>query len=88
MAKEWEYCPGSEIEAASHAEAPWAATKAGKVIDYELDATRHPTGEEPLDAALAKSSKFAKYVAQRRCGNPGAIGNVCRGTLARLRSLT
>ncbi len=66
VAKEWEYCPGSEIEAASHAEAPWAATKAGKVIDYELARYRHPTGEEPLDAALAKSSKFAKYVAALR----------------------
>ena len=50
----------------SHAEAPWSATKDGKVIDYELAHYRHPLGAEPLDQALAKSSKFAKYVAALR----------------------
>jgi uncharacterized phage-associated protein len=63
VAREWEECTGTQIEAASHAEAPWAGTKPGKVIDYDLAHYRHPTGQEPLDQALAKSPKFAKYVA-------------------------
>ncbi|HUJ09376.1 MAG TPA: Panacea domain-containing protein [Verrucomicrobiae bacterium] len=66
VAKEWENCTGGEIEAASHAEAPWSATKDGKDIDYDLAYYRCPTGEEPLDTALAKSPKFAKYVAALR----------------------
>jgi uncharacterized phage-associated protein len=66
VAKEWENCTGAQIEAASHAEAPWSATKDGKVIDYELAHYRHPMGAEPLDQALAKSSKLAKYVAALR----------------------
>jgi uncharacterized phage-associated protein len=66
VAKEWEDATGTQIEAASHAEAPWAATKEGRVIDYELAHYRRPVGEEPLDAALAKSSKLAKYVAALR----------------------
>lgn len=36
------------------------------VIDYELAHFRHPIGTEPLDQALAKSSKLAKYVAALR----------------------
>jgi uncharacterized phage-associated protein len=63
VAKEWEDCTAAQIEASSHAEAPWAATKEGRVIDYELAHYRRPLGAEPLDAALAKSSKFAEYVA-------------------------
>jgi uncharacterized phage-associated protein len=63
VAKEWEDCTAAEIEASSHAEAPWAATEEGHVIDYELARYRRPLGAEPLDAALAKSSKFARYVA-------------------------
>jgi len=63
VAKEWEDCTASEIEAASHAEAPWSATRDGRLIDYELACYRRPLGSEPLDARLAKSSAFAKYVA-------------------------
>lgn len=63
VANKWENCTGAQIEAASHAEAPWAATKKNGVIDYELAHYRRPIGEEPLDAALVQSSKLAKYVA-------------------------
>ncbi|MBI4471231.1 MAG: SocA family protein [Acidobacteria bacterium] len=66
VAREWENCTGAQIEAASHAEAPWLATKDGKVIDYELAHYRRPFGCEPLDHALARSSKLAKYVAALR----------------------
>jgi uncharacterized phage-associated protein len=66
VAKEWEYCTGTQIEAASHAEAPWAATKPGKMIDYDLAHYRHPVGSERLDEALAKSTKLTKYVAALR----------------------
>jgi uncharacterized phage-associated protein len=63
VAREWEDATGAQIEAASHVEAPWAATADGKVIDYELAHYRHPIGGEPLDAALTKSKKLARYVA-------------------------
>jgi len=63
VAEKWEDATAKQIEAASHAEAPWQATKDGARIDHELAHYRRPMGEEPLDAALAKSSKFAKYVA-------------------------
>lgn len=66
VAKEWEDATSAQIEAASHAEAPWAATAEGKVIDYELAHFRRPTGEEPLDAALSKSHRLTKYVAALR----------------------
>jgi type IV secretory pathway TrbD component len=66
VAKEWECATGAEIEAASHAEVPWAATRDGKIIDYELAHYRHPVGSEHLDDALAKSTKLAKYVAALR----------------------
>jgi uncharacterized phage-associated protein len=66
VAQKWEDATAAQIEAASHAEAPWAATAEGKVIDYELAHFRHPTGEEPLDAALSKSHRLAKYVAALR----------------------
>jgi uncharacterized phage-associated protein len=66
VVRDWEYATGAEIEAASHAEVPWRATKNGADIDYELAHFRRPIGEEPLDAALAKSPKFSKYVASLR----------------------
>jgi uncharacterized phage-associated protein len=66
VAKEWEHCTGTEIEASSHAEAPWAATRDGKIIDYELAHYRHPVGWERLDDVLAKSTKLTKYVAALR----------------------
>lgn len=63
VAEKWEDASAAQIEAASHAESPWQATKEGTRIDYELAHYRRPLGDEPLDAALAKSSRFAKYVA-------------------------
>jgi len=66
VAQKWEDATAKQIEAASHAEAPWLATRDGARIDYELAHFRRPIGEEPLDAALAKSPKFSKYVASLR----------------------
>jgi hypothetical protein len=66
VAMDWENSTAAQIEAASHAEAPWSATKDAAIIDYELAHYRHPLGSEPLDDALAKSSKLAKYVAALR----------------------
>jgi uncharacterized phage-associated protein len=63
VAKDWEDATASDIEAASHAEAPWANTKDRALIDYELAYYRRPIGVEPLDNRLTKSSAFAKYVA-------------------------
>lgn len=53
----------ARIEAATHSEAPWAATHDGKVIDYEMAEYRRPIGAEPLDEDLASSKEFADYVA-------------------------
>lgn len=67
VAADWEDANAAQIEAASHAEAPWAATKERAVIDYELACYRRPAGAEPLlDNALAKSRKLAQYVAALR----------------------
>jgi uncharacterized phage-associated protein len=66
VAADWAGATSAQIEAASHAEAPWAATKERDVIDYELAHYRRPAGTEPLDDALAKSRKLAKYVAALR----------------------
>jgi uncharacterized phage-associated protein len=63
VAAEWADASAAEISAASHAEAPWAASDAGKAIDYELAHYRRPLGEEPIDAELAKSKTFAGYLA-------------------------
>ena len=53
----------AQIEAAKHAEAPWAGTQDGKTIDYELAEYRTPIGAEPLDEALANSKALAGYLA-------------------------
>ena len=52
-----------QIEAATHEEAPWAATKDGQAIDYEMAEYRRPLGFEPFDKVLSTSRKFANYVA-------------------------
>src|SRR5207302_7932876 len=36
VASDWADETAAQIEAATHAEAPWASTQDGKVIDYEL----------------------------------------------------
>lgn len=63
VAAEWADATAQEIEAATHREAPWAGTADGKKIDYEMAEYRRGCGPEPLDPALAGSSKFAAYVA-------------------------
>jgi uncharacterized phage-associated protein len=63
VAVRWADATASQIEAATHNEAPWAATGNGKIIDYEMAAYRQPIGSEPLDQMLSASRKFAKYVA-------------------------
>ena len=63
VAADWADATAAEIEAATHREAPWAATQAGKKIDYEMAEYRHAIGFEPLDESLAGSKKFADYVA-------------------------
>jgi uncharacterized phage-associated protein len=63
VAADWANATAAEIEAATHREAPWAATQAGKVIDYEMAEYRHAIGVDPLDESLAHSRKFADYVA-------------------------
>ena len=63
VATRWADASAAQIEAASHAEAPWAATQDGKTIDYEMAEYRQPIGFEPLDRELATSRKFADYVA-------------------------
>lgn len=60
---DWADATAAEIEAATHREAPWAGTQAGKIIDYEMAEYRCAIGCEPLDESLANSKKFADYVA-------------------------
>jgi uncharacterized phage-associated protein len=63
VAAEWADATAAQIEAATHREAPWAATQAGRKIDYEMAEYRRAIGFEPLDESLAASKKFADYVA-------------------------
>lgn len=63
VAADWANATAAEIEAATHREAPWAATQDGKTIDYEMAQYRAAIGFEPLDQALLSSRKFAEYVA-------------------------
>ena len=63
VATRWVDSTAAQIEAATHNEAPWAATQDGKTIDYEMAEYRQPIGFEPLDGELATSRKFANYVA-------------------------
>ena len=63
VATDWADATAAQIEAATHAEAPWAGTQAGKVIDYELAEYRKPIGAEPLDESLASSKVLAGYLA-------------------------
>lgn len=60
---DWADATAAQIEAATHREAPWAGTQAGKIIDYEMAEYRRAIGGEPLDESLANSKKFADYVA-------------------------
>lgn len=63
VAADWANATAGQIEAATHREAPWASTQAGKKIDYELAEYRRAIGWEPLDEALASSRKLAELVA-------------------------
>jgi uncharacterized phage-associated protein len=63
VATDWADATAAQIEAATHAEAPWAGTQAGKVIDYEMAEYRTPIGAEPLDEALGRSKVLAGYLA-------------------------
>jgi len=63
VAADWADATAARIEAATHREAPWAATQDGKTIDYEMAEYRRAIGCEPLDESLAGSKKFADYVA-------------------------
>jgi uncharacterized phage-associated protein len=63
VAADWADATAGQIEAATHREAPWAGTQDGKIIDYEMAEYRRAIGLEPLDASLARSRKFADYVA-------------------------
>jgi len=63
VATRWADATAAQIEAATHDEAPWAATQDGKTIDYEMAEYRHPLGFEPFDKTLSTSRKFANYVA-------------------------
>jgi uncharacterized phage-associated protein len=62
VATDWADATAAQIEAATHAQAPWAGTQAGKVIDYEMAEYRTPIGAEPLDEALANSKALAGYL--------------------------
>lgn len=63
VAADWADATAAQIEAATHREAPWAGTQAGKKIDYEMAEYRRAIGFEPLDDALATSKELADYVA-------------------------
>jgi uncharacterized phage-associated protein len=63
VAADWADATAAQIEAATHREAPWAGTQAGKKIDYEMAEYRRAIGCEPLDESLGRSRKFADYVA-------------------------
>ena len=62
VAQRWEDATASEIEAASHAEAPWQATAEGKRIDDELACLRMPEGWTEAEERLVKSPQFRRYV--------------------------
>jgi len=62
VAAEWGDATAAQIEAATHAEAPWACTRDGQEIDYELAEYRTPIGAEPLDEALSRSKALAAYL--------------------------
>src|SRR5437016_1656935 len=49
VAADWADANATQIEAATHREAPWAGTEDGKKIDYEMAEYRHAIGVEPLD---------------------------------------
>jgi uncharacterized phage-associated protein len=63
VAADWADATAAQIEAATHREAPWAGTQDGKKIDYAMAEYRRAIGFEPLDNALARSKKFADYIA-------------------------
>lgn len=63
VATDWADATAAQIEAATHAEAPWASTRSGQIIDYELAEYRTPIGVEPLDESLAGSKSLANYLA-------------------------
>lgn len=63
VACRWADATAAEIEAATHAEAPWASTEDAKAIDYELALYRSPLPAEPTDDRLAESSAFLGCVA-------------------------
>jgi uncharacterized phage-associated protein len=63
VAADWADASASQIEAATHREAPWAGTQDGQAIDYEMAEYRRAIGFEPLDGSLARSKKFVEYVA-------------------------
>ncbi len=63
VAADWADATAAQIEAATHREAPWAGTRDGKTIDYEMAEYRRAVGCDPLDESLARSKKFADYVA-------------------------
>jgi uncharacterized phage-associated protein len=63
VACRWVDSTAAEIEAATHAEAPWASTQETKAIDYELAHYRSPLPPEPADDSLAGSPEFLRYVA-------------------------
>ena len=62
VAQRWEDATASEIEAASHAEAPWQATADGKIVDYELACLRTPEGWTEAEKELVNSPRFKRYV--------------------------
>jgi uncharacterized phage-associated protein len=62
VACRWGDSTAAEIEAATHAEAPWASTEDAKAIDYELALSRSPLPVEDADECLAASSPFLDYV--------------------------
>ena len=63
VAAEWGDATAAQVEAATHREAPWAATEDGKQIDYEMAHYRHGLGSEPFDQDLVSSKSLASYVA-------------------------
>jgi uncharacterized phage-associated protein len=63
VAARWADATAAQIEAATHDEAPWAATLEGKAIDYEMAEYRRPLGFEPFDKLLSTSRTFANHVA-------------------------
>lgn len=55
ISDKWEKFSGSEMKNASHGEAPWIATKANDVIDYNLTYYRNKYGEMDLGIVLNKA---------------------------------